>query len=110
MLSFLAEVERKTFVDKYSILRNMKCHVYGEKEISAAQPLRAEYLKFWNEECLHLAKLGKKKEVMEYLVKKAWNGSGQFDAYLKVGEEVGHLHKLAVEWQTRGSGEPVSLT
>ena len=47
---------------------------------------------------------------MEYLVKKAWNGSGQFDAYLKVGEEVGHLHKLAVEWQTRGSGEPVSLT
>jgi hypothetical protein len=30
---------------------------------------------------------------MEYLVKKAWNGSGRFDAYLKVGEEVGHLHK-----------------
>jgi hypothetical protein len=38
---------------------------------------------------------------MEYLVKKAWNGSGRFDAYLKVGEEVGHLHKLAVEWQKK---------
>ena len=46
MLRFPADVERKTFVNKYSILRNMKYHVYGEKEISAAQPLRAEYLKF----------------------------------------------------------------
>lgn len=60
MLSFLADVERKTLMDKYSILRNTKCHVYGEKDISVAQPLRAEYLKFWNEECLRLAKLGKK--------------------------------------------------
>jgi hypothetical protein len=37
MLRFPADVERKTFVNKYSILRNMKYHVYGEKEISAAQ-------------------------------------------------------------------------
>jgi hypothetical protein len=26
-----------------------------------------------------------------------------FFAYLKVGEEVGHLHKLAVEWQKKYS-------
>jgi hypothetical protein len=38
------------------------------------------------------------KEVMEYLAKKACNGSGRFHVYLREGEEVGHLHELRIEW------------
>lgn len=66
-----------------------------------APPLRAEYLNFWNEEGLRLFKAGHKKPTMEALVKRNWNMKGRFDAYIRVGKTVAHMHKLDVNWDDR---------
>ena len=106
MIQFLestssADSDFADIVDRYSPLRLAKVHVYATKEIESAAPLRAQYLKFWNEECLALLNSGNKKCVLEAMVKKSWNYSGRFDSYINMGKDIAELHKLDVDWDSK---------
>ena len=102
LLKFLSRSEESPMVDRYAQLRSLKLHVYSALDLQSAQPLRREYLQFWNEESLSLVKGGmKKRSSIEATVKKNWNLNGRFVAYIKVGKDIAHLHSLDGDWDSR---------